>query len=445
MGHEFKACVECTEKCLLVHGNKSDASPVITSFVTVMSGNEFSKFMELPPNVARAVSLADQSTVIEDSQGLRWNVAISSMDGSFAFHHGWNAFSLDHDLQLGNILVFTYIRGSHFAVKIYDNSGCELSSFETDQKKRKRDDRDSIFKGGWCYATDKSSMSKDGSGTCGCSDAEISKRLDEVNGKGKAPITTQFASNCDDRKEAGSVNSPVAKDVGSTVIPSDGSELERTLKNSDHEVKVKKEEPSEIHSCTETSGELLSTLAVIPEENEETISAVSTRATKKCRTGDGSGGEEAISRDQRLKPDHPTFVVMMQEPSYLTTALKLDINFAQKYDLSRRNVNLQIPNGSTWPVICSVTSEDGIRYTSEGVARHRYPSWCIREEVARIRYRGWIKFATDNGLQVGDTCVFEMVKQQPEITFLVHIIRATYATKLHFNNISQNMKLRRIP
>ncbi|PRQ51869.1 putative transcription factor B3-Domain family [Rosa chinensis] len=192
MGHEFKACVECTEKCLLVHGNKSDASPVITSFVTVMSGNEFSKFMELPPNVARAVSLADQSTVIEDSQGLRWNIAISSMDGSFAFHHGWNAFSLDHDLQLGNILVFTYIRGSHFAVKIYDNSGCEPCSFETDQKKRKRDDRDSIFKGGWCYATDKSSMSKDGSGTCGCSDAEISKRLDEVNGKGKAPITTQL-------------------------------------------------------------------------------------------------------------------------------------------------------------------------------------------------------------------------------------------------------------
>ncbi|KAM5579822.1 hypothetical protein ABKV19_009540 [Rosa sericea] len=417
MGHEFKACVECTEKCLLVHGNKSDASPVITSFVTVMSGNEFSKFMELPPNVARAVSLADQSTVIEDSQGLRWNVAISSMDGSFAFHHGWNAFSLDHDLQLGNILVFTYIRGSHFAVKIYDNSGCELNSFETDQKKRKRDDRDSIFKGGWCYATDKSSMSKDGSGTCGCSDAEISKRLDEVNGKGKAPITTQFASNCDDRKEAGSVNSPVAKDVGSTVIPSDGSELERTLKNSDHEVKVKKEEPSEIHSCTETSGQHFSTLPVIPEENEKTISAVSTRATKKCRTGDGSGGEEAISGDQRFKPDHPTFVVMMQEPSYLTTAL--------------------IPNGSTWPVICSVTNKENerIRYNREGVARNRYPSWCIksvlladdtvREEVARIRYRGWIKFATDNGLQVGDTCVFEMIKQQPEITFLVHIVRAT--------------------
>lgn len=320
----------------------------------IITSNHAISMQELPPNVACAVSLADQSTFIEDSQGLRWNVAISSIDGSFAFRHGWNAFSLDHDLQLGNILVFNYMKGSHFTVKIYDNSGCELIFFETNEKKRKRDHRDSIFKGGWCYAVDKSSMSKDDLGLCGCSDAEINKRLYEVNGMGKAPITKQYASNCEAeyaeemcdminreygdkqgenrahildlydyempkkiknsgsegsnkmavvnvtcchnadsslilRNEASSVKDPVVKEVATRVIPLDGSEFERTLKNNYCEVKVKREEPSDIHSSIETSGHLFATLAVIPEENEETISAISTRATKKCCTADGSG------------------------------------------------------------------------------------------------------------------------------------------------------------
>lgn len=39
------ACVECTQKCLLDHGNKKKASPDVASFFKVMIGDRFSKLL----------------------------------------------------------------------------------------------------------------------------------------------------------------------------------------------------------------------------------------------------------------------------------------------------------------------------------------------------------------------------------------------------------------
>ncbi|XP_061988030.1 uncharacterized protein LOC133706499 isoform X7 [Rosa rugosa] len=197
MVHDFEACADCTQKCLLIHGNKKSGSHNETSFFKIMFGKQFSKFMDLPPKVARILLLSDRRTFLEDSCGLRWKVAISSVNGSWAFQQGWNAFALDHDLQVGDFLVFNYVVGSHFTVKIYDNSGCEVNLFETIHQ----NNRNRVHTDGQCHTIGKSTVSKSVSDTFAGPDAEISKCLNEVHGMKKPLIITENASDHDDDYE----------------------------------------------------------------------------------------------------------------------------------------------------------------------------------------------------------------------------------------------------
>nr|XP_011464210.1 PREDICTED: uncharacterized protein LOC101297645 isoform X3 [Fragaria vesca subsp. vesca] len=193
MAHEFEACAECTHRCQLAHGKKKSGSHIANSFFKIMIGKQFSKFMELPPKVARIVLLSDRKTFLEDLTRQRWNVAISTVNGSLAFQQGWNAFALDHDLQVGDFLVFNYVVGSHFTVKIYDNSGCELNLFETIHQHNINRDQ--------CHTFVKSTASKSGLVTFAGPDAEISKCLNELNGMNKPLIITEYASTHDDDNE----------------------------------------------------------------------------------------------------------------------------------------------------------------------------------------------------------------------------------------------------
>ncbi|KAM7483412.1 hypothetical protein LguiB_007995 [Lonicera macranthoides] len=135
-----ESCAECTQNCVLIHANRKDPSPIVTSFFKVMYPDEYSKVLLLPPKFARTVSsLVGQTIHLEDSSGQRWIVTISNVDGSLAFQNGWHEFSLAHGLNEGDFLVFNYIMGSHFVVQIYDNSGCQkLVFFEENGTPKKR-------------------------------------------------------------------------------------------------------------------------------------------------------------------------------------------------------------------------------------------------------------------------------------------------------------------
>lgn len=158
-----EACAECTKNCILVHRKKKDPSAVVTSFFKVMISAQFSNILFLPPKFARTVvSLVDKETYLEDSTGQRWRVTLSDVDGSLAFQKGWNDFLLDHDIQLGDFLIFHYIMGSHFVVQIYGKSGCEKLDFSmTVGKKKSRNDTYSVINDdGPLYTNDKGSNSK---------------------------------------------------------------------------------------------------------------------------------------------------------------------------------------------------------------------------------------------------------------------------------------------
>ncbi|KAJ0049401.1 hypothetical protein Pint_15624 [Pistacia integerrima] len=154
-----KACSECTQKCLLVHGNKTSSSPLVSSFFKVMIGDRYSEALFLPPKFAPRVSeLIGQKVLLEDSIEQRW--------------------------------------------EIYTKTGCEKLDFpDRNQRRRSRTTRKYFSKDGQCRTTDRGSMNKQGSSTSviSGSDVQISQGQPEVNDLEKA--ISKFTSDCGNCKE----------------------------------------------------------------------------------------------------------------------------------------------------------------------------------------------------------------------------------------------------
>lgn len=138
-----------------------------------------------PPKFAAMVpALVNLKTFLEDSSGQQWLVTISKVDGSLAFQQGWNSFSLDHGLEIGDFLVFNYV-GSHFVVSIYNKSGCEKLDFpwNNNPKKRARANSNSTAKRSQRHTFDEDLMNIQGTSTSAVpvSDAEISPSQCKTN------------------------------------------------------------------------------------------------------------------------------------------------------------------------------------------------------------------------------------------------------------------------
>ncbi|XVF17764.1 hypothetical protein REPUB_Repub10bG0151900 [Reevesia pubescens] len=102
---------------------------------------------------------------------------------------------------------------------------------------------------------------------------------------------------------------------------------------------------------------------------------------------------QAIQIASSLKcTENPVFMVVMQ-PSFVRYQYKMGIpsNFARKF-LTMQNGNLSIcdSSGKTWPAKYYCTAEN-------------------KNPKAHI-YAGWRAFVEDNNLDVGDICVFELIK-----------------------------------
>ena len=78
--------------------------------------------------------------------------------------------------------------------------------------------------------------------------------------------------------------------------------------------------------------------------------------------------------------------------------------FSRRYLKKKQGaVLLKVLNGRTWSAMYNVSLEYNKRRAT--------------------MQNGWRSFATDNSLEVGDVCVFELIKNI-RITFNVHIFRA---------------------
>ncbi|GAV90716.1 LOW QUALITY PROTEIN: B3 domain-containing protein [Cephalotus follicularis] len=122
---------------------------------------------------------------------------------------------------------------------------------------------------------------------------------------------------------------------------------------------------------------------------------------------------EHFQRAYAYKSDNPLFAVIMQ-PSCVKHRYELYLPSAisKKYFTKEQgDVFLYIPDGKTW------SGNYIVRTSSHGRAR-----------LGRI----WRVFAEDNHLNVGDVCVFELIKGT-EISMKVFIFRMAEETDCHLS------------
>ncbi|XP_062206270.1 B3 domain-containing protein Os01g0905400-like [Phragmites australis] len=134
--HKKKACVDCTKRCVRIHGrpcssssvpssSKARAIPAVACFFKVMMGY-FSESMDIPPPFAKTIlDLSGSNIYLEDAFGLRWRVRVCLRDGVLSLGHGWKNFVLDHAISCGEFLVFRQIARSVFTVQMFAPSAVE--------------------------------------------------------------------------------------------------------------------------------------------------------------------------------------------------------------------------------------------------------------------------------------------------------------------------------
>ncbi|TKY69300.1 B3 domain-containing transcription factor VRN1 [Spatholobus suberectus] len=104
----------------------------------------------------------------------------------------------------------------------------------------------------------------------------------------------------------------------------------------------------------------------------------------------------ALNKVTTFKSKHPSFLLVMK-PSFINgDYLEIPPQFSEQYlKKAHAVVLLEVIDGRSWPVICSAP-----RFTG-----------------------GWQKFASENNLNVGDVCVFELIQKIQSLAFKVSIFR----------------------
>ncbi|XAR50287.1 hypothetical protein NMG60_11004573 [Bertholletia excelsa] len=124
-------------------------------------------FQYLPPKFKKLLpELIDQNTELEDAGGKRWTVKVVKCDESLVFKQGWCEFCVEHGLEIGDFLVFHYMKGSHFAVQIFGKSAFEKVKFSEEignVKKRACTENNSSVEHRKSHKTCSGSLKKHGS------------------------------------------------------------------------------------------------------------------------------------------------------------------------------------------------------------------------------------------------------------------------------------------
>ncbi|KAI5664984.1 hypothetical protein M9H77_24307 [Catharanthus roseus] len=112
---------------------------------TIATGSRKKAFIDsqcLPPKIAQSLNdMVNREIILEDSSCSFWNVTLSDYKGMVAFCKGWHEFSEDMKLEIGDVLVFHYIKEGSFFFQAFGRDGCEKKyipdkhpSFERAQK-----------------------------------------------------------------------------------------------------------------------------------------------------------------------------------------------------------------------------------------------------------------------------------------------------------------------
>ncbi|KAH9309576.1 hypothetical protein KI387_037487, partial [Taxus chinensis] len=118
-----------------IHGsNINHGSPY---FLKIMLA-DFAQKLRIPPAFVPRLRKENSENMILQGLGARqWTVKLWGNSTRLEFRQGWEKFVQDHTIEAGDFLVFKYICGSYFRVRIFGRNGCEknITNFGNSDKR----------------------------------------------------------------------------------------------------------------------------------------------------------------------------------------------------------------------------------------------------------------------------------------------------------------------
>ncbi|KAL2492298.1 Uncharacterized protein Adt_27926 [Abeliophyllum distichum] len=248
---------ECSRNCMLMHQKQKNASPAVTCFFKLMFGDDYLNVLYLPPYFVRHFpNVVDQQSYLEDVTGQRWPVTASTVDGYWAIQKGWHKFAVDHRLEVGEFLVFSYIEGGHFNVKIYGKSGCERMNFNRRRgrpQKRSREEEEKIVLDEPCQPLKRNPRGKPGSSTSVATGSKFQhgQRLPKAPTASNPvkektePIYLTYQSMRWGRNES-NPDKIKKSSLGGEIVP-DHSQLRKQAESTDNDIQMAENEEDHMH------------------------------------------------------------------------------------------------------------------------------------------------------------------------------------------------------
>lgn len=302
-----------------------------------------------------------EATVLVGPSGNSWPVDLIHEDDGLFFHNGWVSFVKDHCLETGDSLVFRYDGDLHFTVQVFDEGSCEKeSSYNADCSEG---------------ATDLYNLAL--------------KKRDRGN---------SVSLDC--------IVEGVPKKMRNTQVPSECTSSQDT-----HELASSKDEYTTEDAVCSYAGRNFA--ASVPDEMENAGDALNNKVTiavpaqakivfsnpAKVKTDNASfekdvwlPAQEAEKVAGLFTSSFPSFTKVMKRFNISGSyTLHIPYQFATEH-LPNCKVKILLHNlkGKTWTVNSIPTTRVQTSHTFCG---------------------GWLSFVRDNNIDLGDICIFELVRK----------------------------------
>ncbi|GAV89077.1 B3 domain-containing protein, partial [Cephalotus follicularis] len=330
------------------------------------------------------------SVLLKVPSGAEWKVELKRCDGEVWLQNGWKEFAKYYFVGFGHLLVFRYEQNSYFSVVIFDPSCSEIRYSYTTTHREDHSNRDKNLK----------EPEKEETGD------DISVEILESpcpKTRMRSPLSCPRPYKVMRSNSTDKINSTHKLNTSSELRHKETHAKGEDVKQFKSELKSQCYVQELGGYFVKEGGEGTNTYRRGPRsEILEIMQPIS--AVEKA---------EHFQRAYAYKSDNPLFAVIMQ-PSCVKHRYELYLPSAisKKYFTKEQgDVFLYNPDGKTW------SGNYIVRTSSHGRAR-----------LGRI----WRVFAEDNHLNVGDVCVFELIKGT-EISMKVFIFRMAEETDCHLS------------
>lgn len=145
---QYVACLNCTRQCYFAHGIINARPDIHPSFVTLVTSIMLPSHpeccMKFPQDFADSVlSKCVGEAELEGSSGWVWFASLELDQTSMCLKSpGWGDFAMDNGLEVGDVVMFTYVGRNRFKIRLYNGKdGNEKGTHYLPAKRKVYDDQ----------------------------------------------------------------------------------------------------------------------------------------------------------------------------------------------------------------------------------------------------------------------------------------------------------------